>query len=186
MDNQYYRVEFDFIAGEAVEMSVKKDDIVVSAPNPGADQSDEWLYVAKVDDPSQTGFIPVSYAQELSSSEVASLGLDSGSAAPLTASLLAGPSGSPMEQSGMPANFSDMFSRHQAYFEQVVRQREASFKKLETALTSAASEITQCQERNAKLSQQIVALDNMIEEERRKWRERLESEKKGLFASILS
>eukprot|EP00708_Paratrimastix_pyriformis_P004560 GAFH01003455.1.p2 GENE.GAFH01003455.1~~GAFH01003455.1.p2 ORF type:complete len:150 (+),score=45.99 GAFH01003455.1:459-908(+) len=78
-------------------------------------------------------------------------------------------------------SFNEMFARHEHYFKQVMRQREESFKKLESAMQAAAQDIHQCQEKNAKLSQRIMDLDGLIEEERKRWKERLEAEKKTLL-----
>jgi len=41
--------------------------------------------------------------------------------------------------------------------------------------------MSECQEKNSQLSNRINDLDTMIEEERRKWRERLDHEKKQLL-----
>jgi len=78
-------------------------------------------------------------------------------------------------------SFNEMFARHEHYFKQVMKQREESFKKLEMAMQAAAQDIRQCQEKNNKLSQRIVDLDGLIEEERKRWKERLEAEKKTLL-----
>ncbi|GKT18848.1 hypothetical protein ADUPG1_011389, partial [Aduncisulcus paluster] len=92
--------------------------------------------------------------------------------------------GEPLDTTSLPSSFADMFHRHDAYFRQVVKQREESFRRLETSLNAAAQEISVCQEKNTKLTQRIVELDNLIDEERRKWRERLDAEKKSLFSGI--
>mgnify|MGYP001116198748 FL=1 len=42
-----------------------------------------------------------------------------------------------------------------------------------------------CQDRNSKLTQRIIELDNWIEEERQKWKEQLEAEKKSLKVSCI-
>lgn len=78
-------------------------------------------------------------------------------------------------------SFNEMFARHEHYFKQVMKQREETFKKLESAMQSAAKDIASCQEKNAKLAQRITDLDALIEEERKRWKERLEAEKKTLL-----
>jgi hypothetical protein len=78
-------------------------------------------------------------------------------------------------------SFAEMFARHEQYFKQVMRQREETFRKLETSITAASREMSECQEKNSQLSNRINDLDTMIEEERRKWRERLDHEKKQLL-----
>eukprot|EP00698_Gefionella_okellyi_P002893 TRINITY_DN12757_c0_g1_i1.p1 TRINITY_DN12757_c0_g1~~TRINITY_DN12757_c0_g1_i1.p1 ORF type:complete len:249 (-),score=58.03 TRINITY_DN12757_c0_g1_i1:57-803(-) len=82
---------------------------------------------------------------------------------------------------GGSESFTEMFARHEQYFKQVMKQREETFKKLEGSIASAAKEISICQEKNSKLSQRISDLDNMIEDERRKWKDRLEAEKKTML-----
>eukprot|EP00771_Trimastix_marina_P001139 gnl/Trimastix_PCT/2186.p1 GENE.gnl/Trimastix_PCT/2186~~gnl/Trimastix_PCT/2186.p1 ORF type:complete len:271 (+),score=58.07 gnl/Trimastix_PCT/2186:35-814(+) len=83
-------------------------------------------------------------------------------------------------------SFNEMFARHEHYFKTVMKQREETFKKLELNMSSAAKEIQQCQEKSAKLTQRIVDLDRLIEEERKRWKDRLDAEKKTLLMKSYS
>lgn len=78
-------------------------------------------------------------------------------------------------------SFNELFARHEHYFRQVMKQREDTFKKLEQAMQAASKDIASCQEKNQKLAQRIADLDGLIEEERKRWKERLEAEKKTLL-----
>eukprot|EP00768_Dysnectes_brevis_P003622 gnl/Dysnectes_brevis/2577_a3106_1959.p1 GENE.gnl/Dysnectes_brevis/2577_a3106_1959~~gnl/Dysnectes_brevis/2577_a3106_1959.p1 ORF type:complete len:191 (+),score=13.66 gnl/Dysnectes_brevis/2577_a3106_1959:95-667(+) len=187
MDQRVFRATFDFQANDpAVELSIHVDDILIEVQTADYQQSDQWTLVCRLQDPAKSGFVPSNRVEQLSSSEAQQYleqyrrSLPSGPN-PVHSSTIAPP---PESHDAVPASFSEMFARHDAYFKSVVAKREQSFSKLEEALESAAKEIGDCKERNARLRGQISELDQLIEEERRKWRERLEQEKKSLFQSL--
>lgn len=80
------------------------------------------------------------------------------------------------------SSYAESYARQEAFFKQVMKQREDTFNKLEKALSQTGKEIALCQDKNAQLSERLKDLDKMIEDERRKWRDRIEAEKKRLSA----
>ncbi|GCA62869.1 hypothetical protein KIPB_006323, partial [Kipferlia bialata] len=167
------------------------------APN----DQDEWILVARLEVPTESGYVPSSFTKQLPPDQAsqhlnapletiqpeapaqgeAAAALSVSSLQPGATAQSTAPAAT---TEALPASFQEMFARHDAYFKQVVQQREESFKKLEGALSAASQEIAMCREKNSKLTQRIVELDNVIEEERRRWRERLDSEKKHLFKGV--
>jgi hypothetical protein len=53
-----FRTLYDFSASEKVELSVRKDDIVLASVS--ASLSEDWVHVEKFSDPSAKGYIPAS------------------------------------------------------------------------------------------------------------------------------
>ncbi|CAL6088161.1 Conserved_hypothetical protein [Hexamita inflata] len=74
-------------------------------------------------------------------------------------------------------SFKDLFEKHEQYFQQVSEKRDESFRKLADAIAHAQKEIQNCRERNGKIRGQIRELDDLIDQERKRWKERLEIEK---------
>eukprot|EP01027_Heterolobosea_sp_BB2_P010326 GEZU01015164.1.p1 GENE.GEZU01015164.1~~GEZU01015164.1.p1 ORF type:complete len:226 (-),score=48.41 GEZU01015164.1:18-695(-) len=120
--------------------------------------------------------------QSLSSNMV---GASSGAVTPTTASVAAA-SFSAANGLGTTPTYTESFMRHEQFFKQVMKQREETFKKLEKSIMTTQKEIAQCQEKNAHLADRIKELDKMVEDERRKWRERIEAEKKRIASNSSS
>jgi hypothetical protein len=89
------------------------------------------------------------------------------------------PSQSKFQPSAQDA-FTDMLNEFRVKLAEVMKEREESFRKLERGLTSTAKEIHTAQERNTALTQKIIQLDAWIEEEKQKWKEALENERRML------
>ena len=62
-EKRVFRVLFDFAASERVELTVKKDDIVLTPST--ANTADDWLLVEKYSEPSAKGYIPSSTCPEI-------------------------------------------------------------------------------------------------------------------------
>ncbi|KAH0570713.1 hypothetical protein SS50377_26999 [Spironucleus salmonicida] len=73
--------------------------------------------------------------------------------------------------------FRDLFDKHEQYFKAVAEKRDESFKKLGDAIGQAQREIQNCRERNQRIRTQIRELDDLIDQERNKWKDRLDVEK---------
>ncbi|KAA0155620.1 hypothetical protein FNF27_03960 [Cafeteria roenbergensis] len=60
--NRLYRAEFEFVAEEDGEVSVSQGQLVVALPREAqADPDDGWALVETVQEPRQTGFVPIGY-----------------------------------------------------------------------------------------------------------------------------
>eukprot|EP00762_Andalucia_godoyi_P007428 ANDGO_07860.mRNA.1 putative SH3 domain protein len=201
-----YRVNYGFTADSDVEITVTAGEIVVAQQSP----QDMWIHVSKFTKPEIKGYIPYEYVEELSPQEakpylVASSGSprksQSSSVAaggPPTTAASSAPyqyrtpvptSASAVSQRSVTSSLtatgvSDTFAQHEVQFRQILKAREETFRKLEASLQATADEVRQCQGRNADLGGKIRELDSMIEEERRKWKDRLEIEKKQLQTAI--
>ena len=71
----------------------------------------------------------------------------------------------------------DSFLMNEVYYKQLVKQRSEAFSRLETCVNTVSHEIRICKERNGQLTRKVRELDSIIDQERRKWRERVEEEK---------
>eukprot|EP00759_Apiculatamorpha_spiralis_P023120 PhF_6_TR27003/c0_g1_i1/m.39423 len=71
----------------------------------------------------------------------------------------------------------DSFLMNEVYYKQLVKQRQEAFARLESCVTTVTHEIRVCKERNSQLTRKVRELDSIIDQERRKWRERVEEEK---------
>lgn len=95
-----------------------------------------------------------------------------------------GPSGKSLLSSSNAQTFSEAFARHEQYFKEVMSQREETYKRLEKSIGNTASEISACKDKNDSLSSKISELERLIDEERRRWRDRLEAEKTALQMKV--
>eukprot|EP00700_Malawimonas_jakobiformis_P003137 EC725657.1.p1 GENE.EC725657.1~~EC725657.1.p1 ORF type:complete len:201 (+),score=21.68 EC725657.1:55-603(+) len=181
MAGRVYRVDHDFTATESVELSVSKGDVVVTVDDSG--EQDGWLLVSKRGLPSVRGYVPVSYLSVLPSLPAPTPAVRSSSPPRSTSSPRlaspAVPAGSSVD------NYETAFEQHHSYIREVLRRREQTFSRLESAIQAQQRRISDLLDRNSQLTTRIVELDNRIEEERRRWRDAIESEKKAVqqFAS---
>jgi hypothetical protein len=76
-------------------------------------------------------------------------------------------------------SFSEMLTDFRQRLAKIMEDRDESFRKLERSIASTAKEIQACQERNVGLTQKIMDLDAWIEEEKSRWREQIEAEKRN-------
>lgn len=200
-----YRSNYDFNAEDtSVELSVAEGDIVISTQPP----QDMWIHVYKYTRPDAKGYVPFDYLSELPPAEakaylVSSTPSPRREAVPAAVSAFARASMSTNNLSSSTAGMSqsrynaastvpvpsglpsaDAFAQHEAQFRQVLKAREETFRKLESSLAQTADEIRQCQTRNSELNGKVRELDAMIEEERRRWKDRLDAEKKQLQTAM--
>ena len=74
----------------------------------------------------------------------------------------------------------ESFMKNEVYFRSLMKQRQETFMRLDACIADTASEISSCKAKNSVLAKKLRELDNMIEEDRAKWRSRIEEEKKLL------
>lgn len=86
----------------------------------------------------------------------------------------------PPPVSALAGTMPEVFSEQEAHFRSLMRSREETFRKLESSMTATTEEIRQCQSRNAELNAKIRELEMLVDDERRKWKDRLETEKKQM------
>lgn len=92
----------------------------------------------------------------------------------------------PVEPSGMhpttnflanPNAVVEAFMKNEVYFKQLMKQRQESLVKLENGIAEALTDVSACKDKNSILARKLRDLDNTIEKERKKWKERVEEEK---------
>eukprot|EP01060_Flectonema_neradi_P026171 TRINITY_DN3500_c2_g1_i1.p1 TRINITY_DN3500_c2_g1~~TRINITY_DN3500_c2_g1_i1.p1 ORF type:complete len:270 (+),score=68.88 TRINITY_DN3500_c2_g1_i1:39-812(+) len=81
-----------------------------------------------------------------------------------------------------PGVLIESFMKNELYFRSLVKQRQETFQKLDNCINETASEIALCKSKNSNLAKKIRELDSMIEEDRAKWRSRVEEEKRLLMS----
>ena len=81
-----------------------------------------------------------------------------------------------------PGVLIESFMKNELYFRSLVKQRQETFQKLDSCINETASEIALCKSKNNNLAKKIRELDGMIEEDRAKWRSRVEEEKRLLMS----
>jgi len=184
-----YRVEFDFTATDTVELSVSKGEIVIAVDDGG--EQDGWVLVHKRNQPSARGYVPAGYLAKTNE-----LALSSGSLSSLprvNSPRLSSPRLSTVQSTtttaiptAPPEGFESAFEQHHTYIRDVLRRREQTFGRLESAIAAQQRRIADLLERNSQLTSRIVELDGRIEEERRRWRDAIETEKKAVqqFGSV--
>ena len=74
----------------------------------------------------------------------------------------------------------ESFMKNEVYFRSLMKQRQETFLRLDSCISDTAQEISSCKAKNSLLAKKIRELDNMIEEDRAKWRGRIDEEKRLL------
>ncbi|KAJ9441464.1 SH3 domain protein-like protein [Diplonema papillatum] len=76
----------------------------------------------------------------------------------------------------------ESFMKNEVYFRSLMKQRQETFMKLDACVADTATEVAACKAKNNSLAKKIRELENMIEEDRAKWRGRIEEEKRLLLS----
>lgn len=71
----------------------------------------------------------------------------------------------------------EAFMKNEVYFKQLMKSRQEALSKLENGISEAAADVAACKDKNAILARKLRDLDQTIEKERRKWKERVDEEK---------
>eukprot|EP00760_Papus_ankaliazontas_P036951 PhM_4_TR840/c0_g1_i1/m.1974 len=197
--HKQYKVLYDFSSDDDAELSVLKGDIVVVVENP--DDTSGWVLVESTVPPRKKGFVPYAYLGENTTSTslggpasaTFSMGHNASSSssdpnnhhhnlpvAVAESTPAVGTAGSASHNSNAPiltVALEDSFLMNEVYYKQLVKQRQDAFQRLENCVNTVSHEIRTCKERNAQLTRKVRELDSIIDQERRKWRERVEEEK---------
>eukprot|EP01063_Lacrimia_lanifica_P035490 TRINITY_DN6777_c0_g1_i1.p1 TRINITY_DN6777_c0_g1~~TRINITY_DN6777_c0_g1_i1.p1 ORF type:complete len:306 (+),score=111.05 TRINITY_DN6777_c0_g1_i1:930-1847(+) len=80
----------------------------------------------------------------------------------------------------------ESFMKNEVYFRSLMKQRQETFMRLDGCINDTATEVAACKQKNAVLAKKIRELDNMIEEDRAKWRGRVDEERKLLLSQTSS
>lgn len=181
MSRRTYKVLYDFQATDEGEMSVSRGELVLAVDHP--DDGSGWTMVETTGAVRRRGFVPTGYVAEQPLSP-----RKSASAPPPTEVMYpteVAPSHhlSSTQQQAQPiltVALEDSFLMNDVYYKQLVKQRQEAFARLETCVNTVSHEIRVCKERNGQLTRKVRELDSIIDQERRKWRERVEEEKSML------
>ncbi|KAH9580093.1 SH3 domain [Trypanosoma melophagium] len=79
----------------------------------------------------------------------------------------------------------EAFMKNELHFKQLVRQRQDALAQMRATLEGAIVEMTACKDKNATLARKLRDLDQTIEKERKRWKERIEEEKSYIARSML-
>ena len=197
---QYFEVQFKFSAEEQGELSVLVGDVVRCESGSRAEEG--WLMVELASNPRKKGVVPYSYLKEVPNPRERaeqeqqhrrdSPGREeSGHGASYTNAALAHgkdtlrtsdesrPTTTGLKPSSKvnPAQLVEGFMRNEVFFKQLMKQREESMAKIESALNEASSDLAVCRDKNGQLTRKLKDLDTAMNKERSKWRERVEEER---------
>ena len=129
-----------------------------------------------------TGFVPVSYVRVVepaTSTSAAAATVSPGRttyAKEREASALK-PMGGDTSSVMPPQDVVEAFMRNEVYHKQLLKQRQEALAKLEASLAEAHSEVAACKDKNSQLGRRLKDLTEIIDAERKKWRDRVEAEK---------
>lgn len=76
-----------------------------------------------------------------------------------------------------PAAVVEGFMKNEVYFRQLMKQRQDALAKIESAMAEVVSEVAVCKDRNHQVSRKLKDLDQLIGNERRKWKARADEER---------
>uniref|UniRef100_A0A7S1Q6U7 SH3 domain-containing protein n=1 Tax=Neobodo designis TaxID=312471 RepID=A0A7S1Q6U7_NEODS len=195
---QYYTVQYRFDAEDQGELSVLVGDVVRAAA--GSRPEEGWLPVELASNPRRKGVVPHSYLKETADPRERTEAQSQREASPpgpgpsyTNAALAHGKdslrgtaedSRQPAATGGLkpsskvnPAQLVEGFMRNEVFFKQLMKQREESMAKIESALNEAASDLAVCRDKNGQLTRKLKELDTAMNKERSKWRERVEEER---------
>lgn len=197
---QYYTVLFKFDAQDSTEMSVVKGDIVRTEKFV---DEDGWVKVEMASNPRKKGYVPVSFLREtrgpldVSSANTSrssspaqpasytnaalTLGTSVKDSAKLphieTSELTRGPGLVPSSGVPNPAAVVEGFMKNEIFYKQLMKQRQDAMQKIEASLTEATTELTVCKDKNGQLTRRLRELENAMQKERSKWKERVDEER---------
>ena len=201
---KYFKAVYDFVASDAVELSVKRGELLCVTEHI---EHDGWIKVEVASDTRRRGFVPLGYVKEhavLPNESIekspargdASSSTFSGAAQSLGTALRESQVSThhrdslavqPYQQHNILVDSSstsnpspsvvDAFMKNEVYFKQLMKQRQEALSKIEGMLSDAAADVGACKDKNATLSRKLRDLDQNIERERRRWKERVDEEK---------
>lgn len=76
--------------------------------------------------------------------------------------------------------FRHLFAAQEDWYQQVESRRKAAFQGLEKSVDSLNSRILNADEKSAEVVDKLKELDRLIDEERRRWQDRLEEQEQYL------
>lgn len=76
------------------------------------------------------------------------------------------------------------FMKNELHFKQLIWQRQDALAQIRSTLEEAISDVGACKERNATLARKLRDLDQSVEKERKRWKERIEEEKAYISRSL--
>jgi hypothetical protein len=170
-----YRLQHDFNAQESIELSVRKGDIVSTEAKP----EDGWIEVTASN--GAKGFVPFSFLKEATSPARTVPGPASGSGYAGTTRYGSGRSMSPASSEfgtlSAPAPVIETFMKNELFYKDLLRQRQEAMERLERIIGEAAADIATCKDKNSQLTRKLKDLDQLLDKERRKWKDRVDEEK---------
>lgn len=171
-----YRLQHDFNAQESIELSVRKGDIVSTE----AKAEDGWIEVTASN--GAKGFVPFSFLKEATSPARTVPGPTVGYTSTTTARYggtgrSMSPASSEFGTLSAPAPVIETFMKNELFYKDLLRQRQEAMERLERIIGEAAADIATCKDKNSQLTRKLKDLDQLLDKERRKWKDRVDEEK---------
>ncbi|EKF37782.1 SH3 domain protein, putative [Trypanosoma cruzi marinkellei] len=85
-----------------------------------------------------------------------------------------------------PSAIVEAFMKNELHFKQLIRQRQDALAQMRTTVEEAMSELVACKEKNVTLARKLRELDQSVEKERGRWKERIMEEKAYISRSMSS
>ncbi|KEG12895.1 putative SH3 domain protein [Trypanosoma grayi] len=78
----------------------------------------------------------------------------------------------------------EAFMKNELHFKQLVRQRQDALAQMRSTLEGAMADVAACKEKNATLARKLRDLDQCVEKERKRWKDRIEEERAYISRSV--
>lgn len=191
---QYFTVLYKFDATEPTELGVIKGDVVRTD---SFVDKDGWVFVELASNPRRRGFVPVGYVREIrgplndGSTDASSRSVSPNTPSYTNAALSLGThvkdtAAAPddnhhgvMVSSALPnpAAVVEGFMKNEVFYKQLMKQRQEAMQKIDVAIGDAATELAVCKDKNVHLTRRLRELDEALQKERSKWKQRVEEER---------
>ena len=82
------------------------------------------------------------------------------------------------------SEFQALFQSHENWLQNIKGRQEEAFDVLNKSLNALGERMANAHEKSSEVVRRLTALDGLIDEERRKWKERLEMEKREMSERV--
>ena len=90
----------------------------------------------------------------------------------------------PLPSQNINDEFSNLIALHDDWLKNMQESHQDAFRGMINAIDDLENRVASCQSKNTSIVQQMGQLDQMIDEEKTKWKQRLDSEKQAMTNRI--
>ena len=90
----------------------------------------------------------------------------------------------PLPSQNINDEFSNLIALHDDWLKNMQESHQDAFRGMINAIDDLENRVASCQAKNTSIVQQMGQLDQMIDEEKTKWKQRLDSEKQAMTNRI--